>query len=70
MSPSWTSNSGTGPAPRWRASWPERGVPLVFFSGGPFRIDIRAAFPHSLLFEKPTDYIAVTRALHDLIHRR
>ncbi len=48
----------------------ERGVPLVFFSGGPFRIDIRAAFPDSLLFEKPTDYVAVMRALHNLIPRR
>ena len=47
-----------------------RGVPLVFFSGGPFRIDIRAEFPDALVFEKPTDYAAVMRVLHGLIDGR
>jgi DNA-binding response OmpR family regulator len=48
----------------------QRGVPLVFFSGGAvYDVEIRTLVPDAHWFEKPADYREVMRALNGLAPR-
>jgi DNA-binding response OmpR family regulator len=53
-----------GPCTEVARTLHQRGVRLVFFSGGPFHdLTIRTLVPDALWFEKPADYHEVIRAL-------